>query len=117
MICLFLKESHCFPVARWSNEDFGRHGCLGDGENLRAFFRELVSGNRRGPRRSFLDELISKTKAKADVSMSGVKLVGTGSTNFQTLLDKTLLDELQEVNINIVAKVDELSIKVYNIML
>ena len=49
--------------------------------------------------------------------MPGVKLVGTGSTNFQTLLDKTLLDELQEVNINIVAKVDELSIKVYNIML
>ena len=110
--CLFLKESHCFPVARWSNEEFGSHGCLGDGENLLAFFRELVSGNRRGPRRSFLDELISKTKAKADVSMSGVKLVGTGSTNFKSLLDETLLDDLQEVKIDLVAKVDKLSIKV-----
>ena len=44
--------------------------------------------------------------------MSGVKLVGTGSTNFQTLLDETLLDDLQEVNIDLVAKVDKLSIKV-----
>ena len=112
MICLFLKESHCFPVARWSIKEFGRHGCLGDGQDLGAFFGKLVSGNRRRPRLSFLDELISKTKAKADVSMSGVKLVGTGSTNFKSLLDETLLDDLQEVNIDLVAKVDKLTIKV-----
>jgi len=43
--------------------------------------------------------------------MPGVKLVGTGSTNFKTLMDKTLLNDLQEVNIDLVAKVDELSIK------
>ena len=109
MKCLLLKKSYFFPVARWSNDEFGRHGCLGDGEGLGAFFEELVSGNRR---RSFLDELISKTKAKADVSMSGVKLVGTGSTNFKSLLDETLLDDLQEVNIDLVAKVDKLTIKV-----
>ena len=115
-----LKKSHCFPAARYTNEEFGRHGCLGDGGNLHTFFEKLVRGERRdsGPGYPYIiDQLISKTKAKVDVSMPGVKLVGTGSTNFKTLLDKTLLDELQEVNINIVAKVDELSIKVYNIML
>ena len=106
-----LKKSHCFPAARYSNEEFGRHGCLGHGEDLGAFFEKLVS---RGP---LLDQLISKTKAKVDVSMPGVKLVGTGSTNFKTLMDKTLLDDLQEVNIDLVAKVDELSIKVSNMML
>ena len=110
--CLFLKKSHCFPVARWSNEEFGRHGCLVDGSDLGEFLAELVRGKRRGPRRSFLDQLISKTKAKADVSMSGVKLVGAGSTNFKSLLDETLLDDLQEVKIDLVAKVDKLSIKV-----
>ena len=115
-----LKKSHCFPVARYGNEEFGRYGCLGRGDDLETFFRKLVRGERRdsspyyGP---LVDQLISKTKAKVDVSMPGVKLVGTGSTNFKTLLDKTLLNELQEVNINIVAKVDELSIKVCNIML
>ena len=111
MKCLFLKKACYFPAARWSNEEFGRHGCLGNGQDLGLFFGNLVSGNRRH-RQTLLDELISKTKAKADVSMSGVKLVGTGSTNFETLLDETLLDELQEVNIDLVAKVDKLSIKV-----
>ena len=51
-------------------------------------------------------------KAKVDVSMSGVKLVGTGSTNFKTLLDETLLDDLQEVNIDLVAKIDKVLFKV-----
>ena len=117
---ILLKKSHCFPVARYGNEEFGRYGCLGRGDDLETFFRKLMRGERRdsspyyGP---LVDQLISKTKAKVDVSMPGVKLVGTGSTNFKTLLDKTLLNELQEVNINIVAKVDELSIKVCNIML
>ena len=111
---------HCFPAARYGNVEFGRHGCLGHGDDLGAFFEKLVRGERRDSSPAYgplVDQLISKTKAKVDVSMPGVKLVGTGSTNFQTLLDKTLLDELQEVNINIVAKVDELSIKVCNIML
>ena len=108
-----LKKSHCFPAARYSNEEFGRHGCLGDGDDLGAFFKKLVSGHPG----SLLDQLISKTKAKVDVSMPGVKLVGTGSTNFKTLMDKTLLDDLQEVNIDLVAKVDELSIKVSKMML
>ena len=115
--CLLLKKSRCFPAARYSNEEFGRNGCLGDGQDLVAFFRRLVDGHRRHPGSSLLDELISKTKAKVDVSMPGVKLVGTGSTNFKTLMDKTLLNDLQEVNIDLVAKVDELSIKVSNIML
>ena len=118
-----LKKSHCFPAARYSNEEFGRHGCLGDGDDLGAFFGKLVSGKgpsgntSPGPPGPLLDQLISKTKAKVDVSMPGVKLVGTGSTNFKTLMDKTLLDDLQEVNIDLVAKVDELSIKVSNMML
>ena len=111
MKCLFLKKACCFPAARYSNEEFGRHGCLGNGQELGSFFGNLVSSRHPG-RRTLLDELIAKTKAKADVSMSGVKLVGTGSTNFQTLLDETLLDDLQEVNIDLVAKVDKLSIKV-----
>jgi hypothetical protein len=110
--CLFLKKSSCLAAARWSNEEFGRYGCLGDGEDLGMFFEKLVGGGRRGPPGPLLDQLISKTKAKADVSMHGVKLVGTGTTNLKTLMDKTLLDELQEVNIDLVAKVDELSIKV-----
>ena len=113
MKCLFLKKACCFPAARYSNEEFGRHGCLGNGQELGSFFGNLVSGNGDdGPGWTLLDQLIAKTKAKADVSMSGVKLVGTGSTNFQTLLDETLLDDLQEVNIDLVAKVDKLSIKV-----
>ena len=49
---------------------------------------------------------------RRDKIWSGVKLVGTGSTNFKSLLDETLLDELQEVNIDLVAKVDKLSMKV-----
>ena len=85
--------------------------------DLGLFFDKLVGGYRRHRGWTLLDALISKTKAKADVSMSGVKLVGTGSTNFRTLMDKTLLDDLQEVNIDLVAKVDELSIKVSNMML
>ena len=113
-----LKKACCFSAARWSNEEFGIHGCLGREVNLGAFLEKLVSGNRSpGPPGPLLDQLISKTKAKVDVSMPGVKLVGTGSTNFKTLMDKTLLDDLQEVNIDLVAKVDELSIKVYNMML
>jgi hypothetical protein len=108
---LSLKKACCFSAARWSNEEYGRHGCLGYGQDLGAFFEKLV-GNRRHPGWTLLDELISKTKAKADVSMSGVKLVGTGSTNFKTLLDKTLLDDLQEVNIDLVAKIDKVSFKV-----
>ena len=115
-----LKKSHCFPVARYGNEELGRYGCLGRGDDLETFFRKLVRGERRDSSPAYgplVDQLISKTKAKVDVSMPGVKLVGTGSTNFKTLLDKTLLNELQEVNINIVAKVDELSIKVCDIML
>ena len=115
-----LKKSHCFPVARYGNEEFGRYGCLGRGDDFETFFRKLVRGERRDSSPAYgplVDQLISKTKAKVDVSMPGVKLVGTGSTNFKTLLDKTLLNELQEVNINIVAKVDELSIKVCDIMI
>ena len=107
-----LKKACCFSAARWSNEEFGRHGCLGDGEDLGAFFIKLVQGPKGGRRWNLLDELISKTKAKADVSMSGVKLVGTGSTNFKTLLDETLLDDLQEVNIDFVAKIDKVLFKV-----
>jgi hypothetical protein len=110
---LFLKKSLCLAADRWSNEEFGRYGCLGDGQDLLGFFRKLVSGNRNyGPPGSLLDQLISKTKAKVDVSMPGAKLVGTGSTNFKTLLDETLLDDLQEVNIDLVAKVDKVSMKV-----
>ena len=75
-----------------------------------AFFEKLVDRNHPGW--NLLDELISKTKAKGDISMSGVKLVGTGSTNFKTLLDETLLDDLQEVNIDLVAKIDKVSFKV-----
>ena len=107
-----LKKACCFSAERWSNEEFGRHGCLGYGEDLGAFLKKLVGANRRHPRWNLLDELISKTKAKADVSMSGVKLVGTGSTNFKTLLDETLLDDLQEVNFDIVAKIDKVLFKV-----
>ena len=103
------KKACCFSAARWSNEEFGRYGCLGYGTDLGAFFEKLVAGNRNG---NLLDELISKTKAKGDISMSGVKLVGTGSTNFKTLLDETLLDDLQEVNIDLVAKIDKVLFKV-----
>ena len=107
-----LKKACCFSAARWSNEEFGRHGCLGYGRDLGVFFEKLVAGNRRHPEWTLLDELISKTKAKADVSMSGVKFVGTGSTNFKSLLDETLLDDLQEVNIDLVAKIDKVLFKV-----
>ncbi len=91
------------------------------------FFEKLVYGSYEndydydygygyGPRRYgyLLDQLIFKTKAKMDISMSAVKLVGSGSTNVKALLDETLLDDLQAVNIDLVAKIDKLSIKVSN---
>ena len=111
-----LKKSYCIPAARYGNKEFGKHGCLGYGYDFLTFFEKLVRDS-SPPYGPFIDQLISKTKAKVDVSMPGVKLVGTGSTNFKTLLDKTLLNELQDVNIDLVAKVDELSIKVSNMML
>ena len=105
-------------MARWSTEEFGRYGCLGDRlRDQETAFAVLFDGfwNRRKSFRDnmmMLEQLFSKGKGKINVALSGVQLTGLVSTDFLAAMGNVLQREPLEVNYDVYIKIEDLTFKV-----
>jgi len=106
-----------FCMARWSTEEFGRYGCLGDRlRDQETAFKVLFDGfwNRRksfGDNVMMLEQVFSKGKGKINVALSGVQLTGLVSTDFLAAIGKILRREPLEVNTDVYIKIADLIVK------
>ena len=65
-----------------------------------------------GRRQDFYDRPVSNTKANVDVSISGARLIGSASTNFKMVMDRTERGEPQDAEIDLTVKIDDFTVKV-----
>ena len=54
----------------------------------------------------------SNLKANVNVSLSGAWLAGSVATDFKSVINKILVGEPQDVNVDLIVKIEDLTVKV-----
>ena len=56
--------------------------------------------------------LTSKLKANVNVSLSGAWLAGSAATDFKSVINKLSVGEPQDVNVDLIVKIEDFTVKV-----
>jgi len=96
--------------ARWSTEEYGRFGCLGEEfrsqQPLGDFFETFYNY-----RNEFTDQFFSKGKGKINVALSGSQLTAMVSTNFLAAMRNVLQRDPLDVKADLFIKIEDITIK------
>ena len=63
-------------------------------------------------RNGFLDQIVSNAKANMDVSLSGARLVASALTDFRSVMDKKSRGEPQDAKVDLIVKIEDVTVKV-----
>ena len=97
-------------MQKWSEEEYGRYGCVGADRPDRILDDIMQTFIRR--RTDFMDQIVALGKGKVDVSLSGARLSGSATTDFQSVLNKIRQDFSQNTKGHLIIKIDDFTAKV-----
>jgi len=99
-----------YCLDRWSTEEYGRFGCLGEEFRSQAplgdFFERFYTF-----RKEFTEQSFSKGKGKINVALSGSQLTAMVSTNFLAAMDSVLKRDPLDVKADLFIKIEDITIK------
>jgi len=98
-----------FCMQKWSEEEYGRYGCVGADRPDRIMGDIMQTFIRR--RTDFMDQIVALGKGKVDVSLSGARLSGSVTTDFQSVLNKIRQDFSQNTKGHLIIKIDDFTAK------
>jgi len=100
-----------YCLNRWSTEEYGRFGCLGDSgrysrELLADFFEQFYNY-----RKNYKEQKFSKGKGIINVSFPGSQLAATVSTDFLAAITSILKRDPIEIKADLFIKIEDITMK------